>query len=185
MLIKDEVYKFEIWYINDKKEKEVKTLYSDSADLYALEDVPQSSYCIFSYRKNLNQKQQSWEQVDNYWIGDEITDEDAEKEMELLGKLDVVESDYEYSRVIRTLYSLKAFCKKTNADQIFINKNINYDCGAAISARITILSAGYNNFKIISPSQIVNGKIYSSGNNIVARKYKQEVEIDKPYIDLE
>ncbi len=185
MLIKDEVYKFEIWYINDKKEKDIKTLFSNSDDLNVLEDVPQSSYCIFSYRKALNQKQQSWERVDNYWIGDEITLEEAEKEIETLEKLDVDEGGDEYNRVIRTLYELKAFCKKTNTDKILINNNIDYDCSAAISARIKILPAGFYDFKIISPSQIVNGKIYSGGNNIVEPKYKQEVEIDKPYIDLE
>lgn len=167
MLIKDDVYKFTIWYIGQKKNKEKKIMYSDKADISALEDVPKTTYVIGCDYLNLKEHQVWWQSVCVYIVGDEITLEEAEKEIEALEKIKVDKKD-SASCVTReaTLDCLKTFCKNEknnirdeNADKILINKNIDYDCDE-ISARITVIPS--NNCKIISPSQIVKGRICPS-----------------------
>ena len=188
MIIKDDVYKFEIYYI-DKKKKNVKILYSDSADIYGLEDVPVTSSCIFSYHKNINTKDAKWESVGEYIVGDRITLEEAEEELKTLEGLNV-KDDEEVGDKTRATYVLKAFCRDeangardASATKIYINKNIKLDSGSAICFRISIIPSSFE-CHIISPSQIINGRIYPGENDINEPKNKQ-VEAGMPYIELE
>ncbi len=187
MLIKDEVYKFEVWYIDKTKNKAKKTMYLDKAEIFALEDVPQTTFYIGLYYLNLKEHQVYWSVAGEYDIGDKITLEEAEKETKAIEEFCVDEDDIG-ARINKEaiLDSLKAFCKgeKNNtrdigADKIYLNKNIDLDCSAAIKARVRVVPPSSNN-KIISPSQLVNGKIYPIG-----QIKRGDVEDDRAYIDLE
>ena len=177
MLINEEVYKFEIWYIDHEKGKEKKFMYSDSDDIFNLEGVPQTTFGIYVYHKNLDKNQQFWDYKGYYMIGDKITLKEAEEEIKVVRKLDDEKS---------LANTLKTFCKNErnniineNAKKIYLNKNIEWDNASAVSGRIRIVPPS-KNYNIISPNQIANGRVYP------ARETKRvEIGDDKSYIDLE
>ena len=187
MVFKDEVYKFQIWYIGEGKTKQKKIMYSDKADIFELKDLPKTTYYISSEYINLKEHQFWGSAVEQYNIGDEITLEEAKKEIEALEKLNIDEcSVNEKCHKLEILYSLKAFCedeenntKKADADKIYLNRNIDLDCGAAIRARVRVVPAS-SNCQIISPSQIIKGKIFPIEQVHDVEKYGEN-----PYIGLE
>ncbi len=189
MLIKDDLYEFEIWYINHEKAEKM-ILYSDSNDINTLESVPQTAYCILANHKDIKENPTLWHTIGYYRIGDKITLDEAKKELEALEKLEVDEGETEYSYKIRALYSLKAFCRNeknntrdADVENIFINKNIDLDCVAAINARISIIPSD-SDFKTISPSQIVNGRIVPT-EHINSKNEVKKIDAGDLYLDLE
>lgn len=191
MLIKDDAYQFKIFYVEKGKDEETKILYSDSDEIYELEDVPKETFCIFVFHKNLK-KGQSWNLTRQYWIGDEITLEEAEEEMKALENLQVVKDDT--TAKMRAYYRLESFYTNNknetqikSADNIYLNKNIELKEGV-INARIIIIPKSMD-CEIISPKQIVNGKIYRDEKEIVKDVHLDEnirkIDSDNPYIDLE
>ena len=193
MVFKGEVYRFEIYYIENGKEEDIKTLYADSDNIYELEDVPRTAHCIYVYHRNFDKKENYWDFVGEYRVGEKITLEEAKNEIKALEDLHVEEKDE--TAKIRAYHKLNSYYlnSKNNsqvqsADNIYINKSIDLT-GGSISARIIIMPST-TDYKIISPSQIINGKIYPVLNsnfclNGQEREKNPNSDWDKPYIDLE
>ena len=159
MLINEEVYKFEIWYIDHKKGQERKVMYSDSDNIFDLEGIPQTTYGIYVWYKDLSKNQQFWEKIVYYVIGDKITVEEAEEELKVVKKL----GNSEYLEGV-----LEAFCKSER-------DNIEDEI---------LLVPYYADYKIISPSQIANGRVYPV-EQVLETKDNNKDYNDKAYIDLE
>ena len=181
MLINEEVYKFEIWYIDHEKGQERKVMYSDSDNIFNLEGIPQTTYGIYVWYKDLSKNQQFWEKIVYYVIGDKITVEEAEEELKVVKKL----GNSEYLEGV-----LEAFCKSERdniedekAGKIYLNKNVEWDNVKALNGRI-LLVPYYADYKIISPSQIANGRVYPV-EQVLETKDNNKDYNDKAYIDLE
>ena len=166
MVLKDKVYRFEIFYwdgttVDGKK----KFVYSDSNDIYGLEGVPKTTHHIYCYYKNLKDDK-DWENEAEYLIGDEMSQEDAAAE-------------------IKKLNDLKAYCKDETSDTIYLNNNIDLDTNS-IRNRIIVSSWFWwtREFIPISPKQIKNGKIYPIKQINGENEEKKNNEGDL-YLDLE
>lgn len=193
MVIKGNVYKFEICYIDNNKQLAKTYMYSDSNSIYELEDLPKTTTSIYCFKKDLNKFQDMWTNEGEYMVGDKITLEEAEEEINKLSKINMPESQqYEKDTV---LAKLKAFCKNEMSDVknentacVYINKNVALSNSArAINGRLPILPPYYfSHYKFISPNQIINGKIYKDLNVSVKKENKPpKLDEDKPYIGLE
>ncbi len=166
MLIKDEGYMFDIWYYDEKGRSDCWHMFSDNADIYSLQDVPKTAFTIYTRHSNLNTVAEWWAVVDEYHIGDRITVDDAKREIIALNNLQI--EDFSDKKLKgKTITALKAFLQNAenntedeNADKIYINKNIKLTPNS-IKNRIKIILPS-NNCKIISPSQIVKGRICPS-----------------------
>lgn len=187
MLIKDDGYMFEIWYYNHKEKADCLNIFSNSPDIYSLDNLPKTTYIIHVLHCDLNQSQETWNEVGKYYIGDRITLEEAKEEIKALENL-FVEGDKEKFKT-KTLNGLKEFLQNAtnnavdeNSDKVFLNKNIDLSENS-VDARIKIIPSS-TKYQIISTSQIVNGKI-SPREKEAACKDKTQTDFDQTYISLE
>ena len=190
MVFKDEVYLFLIdYYGNEESESNGKYIYSNTGNIYELEDVPEKTYNIYCYYQDLT-KNNGWKLKDEYIVGDELTLEEAGKEIKTLEEIPFYQK-HKADLKNWTLERLKNYCKNEkndirNADDltIYINKNINYR--EDIHIRIRALSASEcEKVKVISPKQIVHGRIYSPEQLKFLEKENPNTDSDKSYIELE
>lgn len=200
MIIKNKVYKFEICYIDYNTGKETMILYSDSKDIHELENIPQTTFRINSFCKDLNQYDKSWkawldwEKVDVYLIGDKITLEEAKEEIDKISKIPMIFAEKDVKNHV--LGELKLFCKYEKdimSDSIYINKNINLN-DKSIMGRILLLPDDNESYKFISPNQLVNGRIYlkeemniedDNLNETNSNEDSDKKDDEKSYIELE
>ena len=175
MIIKDKIYKFEL-YSNTEMAKPEKKMYSDSNDIYALEDVPKSCVIIKCFYRNLNEIT-NWKLEDFYLIGEEITTEEAKEEIEKISKIEITSGFSDVKE--KTLAALQSFFNKKQTPKIYINKNVPLN-EESIMDRIIISSWWSKTCIYISPKQIVNGKIHS-----LEQINSSKLNGDNSYIDLE
>lgn len=89
----DEIYRFEIHYVNEKGEKERKAIYSDNSDIYSLSDIPDGTFYIqIDHFKNLSNIH-----IGTYLLGTPLPVEELKKEIELTNNL---EDRYEFKAVL-------------------------------------------------------------------------------------
>ena len=175
-IIKDDVYKFEFYRTTKMRAEPEKTMYSDSNDIYALEDVPEWCVSIKCLYRDLRQNK-GWEFKKLYLIGDKITREEAEEEIEKLNKLKVTYENRDAKE--NSLLGLEAICSGDSPSvKVYINKGVELN-EQTIRDRIIIDAWWARSAIYISPSQIVNGKIYTR------EQIKSRENYGKPYIDLE
>lgn len=157
MQIKDKVYKFEFFQTVELGAEPEKRIYSDTDNIYELNDVPKLCVLIKCFYKDIN-KRQDWKLQNCYFLGDEITTEEAKEEYKKLKNLEFT-SWYTNVRD-ETLGVLKSYCDQNPIDKIYLNKNIPLN-EKSIRNRLIIASWWSNNDIIyLSPKQIIEGKIY-------------------------
>ncbi len=188
MLIKDEGYMFEIWYFDEKGKMDCLRMFSDEDNIYSLQDLPQTTCTIHVRCCDLNQEYEHWKVVGQYDIGDRITAEEAKNEIKKLKDFYVEFYGESYKTdaldgLQKFLNSVQDNTKEENRDKIYLNKNIKLTNGDSIRERIKIISPASDR-KIISTSQIVNGKIYST-EQINAKKEVKKIDVGDLYLDLE
>ena len=189
MIIKDKIYKFEFYRTTKMWAKCEKMMYSDSDDIYALKDIPASCVSIKCLYKQLN-KDKDWQFKKLYLIGDEIITEEAKEEIEKLNKLKVTNENKDAKE--NCLLILEAISSgEKSSTKVYINKGVELN-EQTIRDRIIIDAWWARSAVYISPSQIINGRIYPIINGKVClsgetskMEDKSKENCDKPYIELE
>lgn len=185
MIFKDRIYRFELFYCDYERDFKEKVIYSNTGEIYELEDVPQTLYLIRCTCIDLTNEGESVVRLDDYEVGDEITEKDAEEEIEKLESMKKSNKEIEKNELLidYALKILKNFLKNKKENvvneedgKIYINKNIRYK--EKVEGRIKVIFPSDNKTKIISPRQIANGRIYPPAQT------KNTINDDN-YIDLE
>ena len=186
MILKDKIYKFKVSYIDcnvdiNENGHKVKTIYSDSDDVYSLEGIPKTAFLIVCQVLNLSEKLYWRSHGSGYMVGDIATIEEAKEELEILRKLDVPERLREDKN--EAIFSLSEFCEGERPKKVYINRNIDYQHAiwGRLDTRLDSLPAMPN----ISPKQIQNGKIYPIEEILKREEKNKEKYDDRAYIGLE
>ncbi len=179
MIVNDKIYEFEIYYYAGRKAERKKIVFSDSDDIYKLEGVPETTTKI--YCRSTAGHDKEWELQSTYMVGEELTKEEARKEIETLQQLKVSYKLYDFKE--RMIKVLEKYCSDPDeSNKIYINRSVDY-CDPVVR-RIILSPLWLGKETIIFPKQIACGKIFPLEKADESRPFEKEDE-SRPYLDLE